>query len=436
VRTSQDLILHAGLPPLVREGDRYAATFTVRNASQRALRVTAKANARPVGHGSTDKAVANTASVAFPAQTFDLAAGAARDIAWAAVAPVDAAKLRWDVRLAALDGKVTDRVITDQTVIAAYPVRVYQATLLQLDGATSMPIARPRGAIPGRGGVALSVQPTLADGLAGVREYMSWYPYICLEQRVSREVALRHPGGWDNVMDDLPTYLDPDGLVRYFPTDWMLGSDTLTAYVLSIAQEAGYPIPNETRARLVDALKRFVAGRLVRDSVLPTADLTLRKLAAIEALARYDAADAQMVSSLAIEPNLWPTSGVIAWLNVLSRVDGIADAAPRRAAALQVLRSRLNFQGTQMGFSTERSDALWWLMISTDTNAVRALLTVLDEGEWREDAPRMLRGALGRQRAGHWSTTTANAWGVLAVEKFSAAYEKTAVCGALELFDR
>jgi uncharacterized protein YfaS (alpha-2-macroglobulin family) len=82
-----------------------------------------------------------------------------------------------------------------------------------------------------------------------------------------------------------------------------------------------------------------------------------------------------------------------------------------------------------MGFSTERSDALWWLMISADTNAVRALLTVLDEDDWHEDVPRMLRGALGRQRAGHWNTTTANAWGVLAVEKFSAAYEKTPVSG-------
>jgi hypothetical protein len=294
-----------------------------------------------VGRGSPGEAPAQLAPIAFASQTFELAAGRARDIAWAAVAPVDAAKLRWDVKVSARDGKVTDRMIAEQTVTAAYPVRVYQATLLQLDGATSMPIARPHGAIPGRGGIALAVQPTLADGLAGVREYMSWYPYICLEQRISREVALRHQGGWDRVMDDLPTYLDPDGLLRYFPSDWMYGSDTLTAYALSIAQEAGYAIPNETRARLIDALKRFVAGRLVRDSVLPTADLTLRKLAAIEALSRYDAADAQMVSSLAIEPNLWPTSGVIAWLNVLTRVDGIADAAARRASALQVLRSRL-----------------------------------------------------------------------------------------------
>ena len=35
IRTTQELMLLSGLPPLVREGDRYAATFTLRNASKR-----------------------------------------------------------------------------------------------------------------------------------------------------------------------------------------------------------------------------------------------------------------------------------------------------------------------------------------------------------------------------------------------------------------
>jgi uncharacterized protein YfaS (alpha-2-macroglobulin family) len=89
----------------------------------------------------------------------------------------------------------------------------------------------------------------------------------------------------------------------------------------------------------------------------------------------------------------------------------------------------VNFQGTTMTFSTERSDALWWLMISTDANAVRALIEILDRTPWREDVPRMVRGALGRQQRGHWNTTVANAWGVLAMEKFSAAFESVPVTG-------
>ncbi|MFO1468251.1 MAG: alpha-2-macroglobulin family protein [Steroidobacteraceae bacterium] len=56
VNTTQDLILLSGLPPLVREGDRFAATFTVRNTTDHAVRVEAtagparRASARPPGH--------------------------------------------------------------------------------------------------------------------------------------------------------------------------------------------------------------------------------------------------------------------------------------------------------------------------------------------------------------------------------------------------
>ena len=68
-------------------------------------------------------------------------------------------------------------------------------------------------------------------------------------------------------------------------------------------------------------------------------------------------------------------------------------------------------------------------MISSDSNAARALLTLLDRPDWRPDMPRMVRGAIGRQQLGHWNTTVANAWGTLALEKFSAAFERTPVTG-------
>ena len=82
-----------------------------------------------------------------------------------------------------------------------------------------------------------------------------------------------------------------------------------------------------------------------------------------------------------------------------------------------------------MGFSTERTDYLWWLMISGDVNANRALLSVMDLEKWREDMARLARGSLGRQQRGRWNTTVANAWGVLAMDKFAAAFEKEAVTG-------
>jgi uncharacterized protein YfaS (alpha-2-macroglobulin family) len=70
-------------------------------------------------------------------------------------------------------------------------------------------------------------------------------------------------------------------------------------------------------------------------------------------------------------------------------------------------------------------------MCSADTNSVRLLLSELAVPEWRQDIPRLARGALGRQIRGHWSTTVANAWGVLAMEKFSQAFESVPVTGQI-----
>jgi alpha-2-macroglobulin len=262
---------------------------------------------------------------------------------------------------------------------------------------------------------------------------MQYYSYICLEQSLSRAVALRDETLWKDVMQRLPNYLDRDGLARYFPSEWLQGSDTLSSYVLAIAQEAGWEIPAATLQTMQAGLRKFIAGEVVRDSALPTTDLALRKLAAISALARYGAADAAMLGSITLEPTLWPTSGLLDWVDILQRVPNIDDVDNKRANASNLVRARLNFQGTVMGFATERSDALWWLMISGDVNAARAVLAFLNDSSWHEDIPRMVRGALARQAHGHWNTTNANAWGVLAMEKFSKAFEATPVTGQTTL---
>ena len=180
---------------------------------------------------------------------------------------------------------------------------------------------------------------------------------------------------------------------------------------------------------MLRGLEGFATGRVIRGSALPTADLTIRKIAAIEALSRHKRAKKAMLDPLTIDPALWPTSALIDWIGILKRVEDIPKRNERLQEALGLLRGRMNFQGTVMTFSTERNDALWWLMISGDVNANRGLLAVLDEPEWREDVGRLVRGTLSRQKRGTWNTTTANAWGTVALTQFAKAFEKTTASG-------
>jgi len=417
IRSTQDLMVLPGVPPLVREGDRFRAEATVRNTTAGALDVTVTARAA----GLAD---------ALPSQALRLAAGEARAVAWDVTAPAGRPSIDWEISASAPGGP-TDRTAVAQRVVPAVPVRTYAATLAQWDpapGSVGQPVERPPDAVPGRGGIEVSLRPTLAGGLEPLREHMRAYPYTCLEQEVSRAIALRDAALWQRVSASLPAHLDADGLLKYFP-QMPRGSEVLTAYVLAITQEAGWAVPDAVRDRLVSGLRGFVEGRVSRRSEIPSPDLTLRKLAAIAALARAGKASAPMVSIVRIEPALWPTSALLDWWRVLRGVDGIADRASRLAEVEQILRARLDAQGSTIMLSAERGDALPWLMTSGDVNAVRLVLEGLDAGVWRDDMPRLVRGALGRQRRGAWDLTTANAWGVLALEKFSQTFERDAVGG-------
>lgn len=414
IRSTQDLMVLPGVAPLVREGDRFRAEVTLRNATERAMEVSVRGRVE----GLTDL---------LAPQALTLGPGEARPVGWELLAPIGVSALRYEIE-AGKPGEPGDRVRITQRVAAAVPVRTYQATLDQWEAPIRQLVQRPADALPGRGGVQVRLQPSLVQSLDGVRRWMGDYPYGCLEQKVSQAIALRDETRWRALAATLTSYLDGDGLLKYFPT-MREGSDHLTAYVLAIVHEAGWSIADGARGRMEEALQKFVSGAIIRHGSLPTADLSIRKLAALEALSRHGKADPRLLGGIALEPNLWPTSTLLDWWNLLHRVKEIPERGKRLAEAEQIMRARLNFQGTTMGFSTEQRDGLWWLMVSSDVNAVRLILHLLESGQWRQEVPRLVRGALGRQRRGAWDLTVANAWGVLALEKFSGAFEKTPVRG-------
>ncbi|MBF0539119.1 MAG: alpha-2-macroglobulin, partial [Nitrospirae bacterium] len=417
IRTTQDLMLLSGMPPLVRQGDKFRAGFTVRNASDKDMGVEITL--------TDDK----KSSAALKPINVQLKAGAAENIGWDIVAPYQANdKITYEVKARQTNGNAADKVKVSVRVVPPYMVRTIQATLRQIEGTSSMEVERPADAIPSLGGIRVTLRPTLNGSLVGVTDYMKAYPYTCMEQKVSRAVALKDKSLWERAVGEMPAYMDSDGLLKYFPS-MQHGSDVLTSYVLSISNEAGYELPETVSTSLIGGLKGFVEGKVIRHSALPTADLSIRKMAAVEALSRYEAADVALLGSIAIEPNLWPTSAVIDWISVLQRLKTIPDADKKLTEALHILRNRMNLQGTTMGFSTESMDNLWWLMTTADLNAVKALLVVVQLPQWKEDVPRMVTGALGRLSKGRWDTTVANAWGVLAMDRFAQVFEKTPVTG-------
>ena len=179
---------------------------------------------------------------------------------------------------------------------------------------------------------------------------------------------------WNSIATDLPQYLDGDGLLKFFP-EMREGSDILTSYVFSIAHEAGLTIPPQSEEAMVRGLRGFIAGTVVRYGAVPGADLPLRKIAAIEALSSAGKANAAMLGSIIVEPNLWPDATVVEWWNILLRMHDVPDRARRLAEAEQIVRSRLNWQGTGAHLS---GGHCWCLMTDTESNMLRLDLLLVD----------------------------------------------------------
>ena len=475
IRVAQDLQLIAGLPPAVREGDRFEALLTLRNTTDRAMTVRATLAGQALDASGRAQALP-----ALAPREQRIEPGTAAELRWPVEVPAHATRLTWEAaaeelpastlqrpdpaaqqgtapptrpaasaqRPATPQGQTAppapapraaalarDRLKFAQDVGSTVPVRTLQATLRQLDGPVSWPVQAPDGALRTQGvtdgGLALTLQPRLGRQLPGLRRWFEAYPYTCLEQQASRAVGLGDAKQWAAVVNQLPAYLDDDGLAAWFPPrpdEAARGSDRLTAYLLALADEAGLRWPQALRERMLDGLTAFVEGRIERDTWSPRPDLDARRLAAIEALARHGRARPRMLDTLATAPAQWPTTSLIDAWSLLKRLQGVPDREQRLQEVQRLLRARL--AGSPGALRLQAADeAWWWLMDSSDANAARLMLTALEEPAWREDVPRLLAGHLERQQRGAWSTTTANAWSALALERFSARFEATAVQG-------
>lgn len=404
-RATQDLQLISGLPPVVREGDRFQAAFSVRNGGGKGMRVEVRAESPQLKD--------------LPPRVLDLAAGESREIAWPVTVPEGGAGLEWTLHAHEIDGRLRDSLKAKQRVEPTLPLRVQSASLQRLDKALDIPVAAPAGSRKSE--LRATLAASLLDGQTALRDYMRRYPFACLEQQASKAVASRDAKLWQGLSANLPAYLAASGLANFFPGDGQ-GSVALTAYLLAVADEAQWPLPAEARSRMERALAEYLAGRLEPPRTAWENPLPPR-IAAMAALARTGKLTPELIATVKPEPRLWPASVLIDWLDVLRRGPQLAERDSLLGEATAALEARLVSGGKRLSLSSEERDGMWWMMASADTNAVRALLAVMDLPAWKERLPRMVAGTLARQQGNRWNTTTANAWGSLALERYGRLFE-------------
>lgn len=413
-RTTQDLMIFAGIPEIGREGDRLSAEFTVRNATSSPKTLTLRLDGDAPGLE----------------KTLQLKGDEAKAISWEMKVPSNADSVSLKL-VASENGRVLDQLKKSMKVVPVWPVRVQQATLQGVAPTVRTPIEGSSAAMPGTESMRVELAASLVGNRSGLIEFWKNYRFNCLEQRTSRSVTFNDGKQWAAIEAELDTYFDGQGRLKFFPSE-REGSIVLTTYIAAIAHEAGFKFSAEHRDKIIGALTEFVAGRLEVGDGWPFPDMPLRRISALDALSRYGSFKPEMMSGLEVTPNAWPSSSLVEFYELLLRQKDVPGRAALLAQVESIVRSRMIFSGGKFAFSDEKVDSYWWLLRDAEWPTARLILAVVKNPGWTADIPRIMRGSMEKQVRGAWLLTTTNAWGRLAMDRYKAQFEKAKVGGETE----
>jgi uncharacterized protein YfaS (alpha-2-macroglobulin family) len=423
IDVGQALQLYGGFPEVLRSGDRITQAVTLRNTGSQPLTLGFSATARAVSAAGSENSQPPGACPPLlprvecksPAATdpaanglsqqrqLRLEPGQAQRVAWPVLVPEGVERLEWDIRADSDPSGESDRIRLSQKVEPALPVTVRQANLLALRGPTELPLIQPDAQDLQRPHLQVALSESLVTAaLPEVRRWMASYPYQCLEQQANQHISSGNRAAWAALMNKLPDYLDDRGLARYFAEHHLQGSEMLSALLLDLSHASGWPVPAESRKRLLQGLKQALAmdepaewaphrdstSQLARRLGLQATLVTQGELRSLQAL-RVRPAD---LSTL-------PTIALVDWGRTLLTLpaDGSTKAELERVA--HQLTQRFSMQGTQLNWVRDTRDEWWWWMWNGDVAMARTLLLLQDwqarEPKWRawsgrdRDPPRL-----------------------------------------------
>ncbi|MNJ93397.1 hypothetical protein D3C87_110770 [compost metagenome] len=409
IQSTRDLMIFAGLPTTIRQGDELGVEYTLRNTSSQIQDLTVSLTTTP-------------ASSSFETQKLRLNPQESRTVSWKVKAPEGISKLDYLIQAKNSSGLVLDQMKKTQEILPVIRPAIYQSQMGQWPDFKSISVTEPAGALKGQTSLVLDVSSSLVGNATGIKDFWKSYPYSCLEQQVSKSVSTQDKKLWEKIDGKWSLYLDSKGLLKFFPES-SYGSTSLTAYVLSLAHEAGWSIQEDSEQRMLSALSAFVDARLRSDEP-SRGDEEIRKISAMEALSRYRHFTATSASHLALQLDQWPLYSLVEWYQILRWEKDIPQREQKLRQVDGVLRSRMYFSSKRLKFKDEGRDQMPWLMRDSDVAALRLVLSTMDDASWSKDSPRMVLGALDRQVKGAWSLTTSNAWGTLMLKKYSDTFEK------------
>lgn len=419
IQTTQKIQSFSGIPPVVRLGDTLRHEVTLRNAGETKEQLRLRLSVTDLKNGTDVKEELETKSAI-------LGSGETKVVFWDLTVPENTTKRKFHLEVSAPNGTVLDQISVEQKVLPVDSERVYQAGLFLYESPIKESVQVPEGSKPNSGKMVWKASPTILTSLGGIQTYFQNYPYYCMEQRVSKAIGLKSEAQWNDVFSDLNSFLDYDGLVKYFAR-MEHGSEILTAYVLTSASLTNQKIPDDSLGRMIAGLQGYLEGRVSGERYKFGADSVVRKIIVWEALTRYQTYEWEQVRPIFDGIEFLPTASLIDLAEIWGRVNGGDSSVKSRL--ISVLRSRLNIQGSELVVADSSFTNPWWILGSRDYTMAKLLLWAFAEPSYKKDMPRLIKGFVKMQKRGSYDTTLGNAYSILVFDRVSKFLESEKVTG-------
>ncbi len=429
VKVAKPLLLQAALPRFVRVGDSFQGGVVVHNMTGQAGEATVEVQAE--GIVLVDKKAVQKTSIP---------SGGSQEILYRFEART-AGKAVFGFR--AQMGAASDGL---EAVLPLKPPRAPETVALFDEAAQTaeQKIAIPDFAAGPESRLDVQASGTVLSGLAGCVDYLTNYPYLCLEQRLSSILPYLVAGPL--IKDYGLSKLDADGIrdhvrghlkefVRYQKDDGGFGLwpesrrsspfvSCYAAFGLLEARESGYEIDGQGLDRVRDYLKRLLRQKFDPEHYYFDAMVWNT----IQAFALYDLAllgqpEPAYAEKLFNDQARLSTFGKTLLLKALYRGRG---AWSSQEALVRDLMNRVKLTPSQAHFEDEEGRGGAWIYTSTTRTTALILQSLLETGRTHPLAAPVARWLVEKAKMSSRISTQDNFYLFYALNDYARRFESTA----------
>ena len=344
-------------------------------------------------------------------------------------------------QIAGVSGKWADAAEIELPVWTPATTEAF-ATYGEIDnGAITQPVKAPSDAIKQFGGLDITTSSTELQALTDAVLYLVAYPFECSEQLSSRVLAvaalkdvlaafkakgLPEPkemiAAVDRDLKRLASMQNDDGGFGF----WRRGDEAWpylgihVAHALQRAKEKGFDVPAPMFERSKKYLREIEQHIPARYGAYSRRALVAYSLYVRNLMGDRDAGKARRLIAEAGLEGL--SLEAIGWL--LSVLSGDTASQAELAATRKHLNNHATEEAATASFVTSYGDSDY-LLLHSDRRTDGVILEALIKDQPSSDLiPKIVRGLLGHRKEGRWENTQENAFVLLALDKYFAAYEK------------